>query len=255
LNTAYCGASGREGCCTCFQMFILHNSSCQVQWGSCKKLPVLHFSDIFFCGIIDSSTLSFENWVPLKPVLGGVMNVALIHYPSCTNSIKPSLQTSCYFVLINAAEGSLCFQVSKNHFVLYLTTADVKCRVTVVKSCPYFILVLLYFSGPSGSLMPALLSVENRVLVVWGMLHSFIISHLQIQSNLVFKFHVILLWFMLPRDHFVFRCLSNVIPILLFILKGFQDKLKTFPPKRLFSKLQQSDLKHAIEFENQVIFS
>jgi hypothetical protein len=34
----------------------------------------------------------------------------LIHYPSCTDSIKPSLQFLCYFVVINASEGSLCFQ-------------------------------------------------------------------------------------------------------------------------------------------------
>jgi hypothetical protein len=39
-----------------------------------------------------------------------VRDVALIHYPSCTDSIKPSLQFLCYFVVINASEGSLCFQ-------------------------------------------------------------------------------------------------------------------------------------------------
>jgi hypothetical protein len=43
-------------------------------------------------------------------VLGGVRDVALIHYPSCTDSIKPSLQFLCYFVVNNASEGSLCFQ-------------------------------------------------------------------------------------------------------------------------------------------------
>jgi hypothetical protein len=31
------------------------------------------------------------------------------------------------------------------------------------KVAPYFTSVLIYFSGPSESLMPALLSVENRV--------------------------------------------------------------------------------------------
>jgi hypothetical protein len=40
----------------------------------------------------------------------GVRDVALIHYPSCTDSIKPSLQFLCNFVVINASEGSLCFQ-------------------------------------------------------------------------------------------------------------------------------------------------
>jgi hypothetical protein len=48
---------------------------------------------------------------PLKPMLGGVRDVVRIHYPLCTDSIKLSLQFSCYFVVINASEGSLCFQI------------------------------------------------------------------------------------------------------------------------------------------------
>jgi hypothetical protein len=59
-------------------------------------------------GSLMPALLSVENWVPLKPVLGGV---ALIHYPSCTDSIKPSLQFLCNFVMINASERSLCFQI------------------------------------------------------------------------------------------------------------------------------------------------
>ena len=55
--------------------------------------------------------LSVENWVPLKPVLGGVRDVAHFHYPSWTDSIKPSLQFSYNFVVINASEGSLSFQI------------------------------------------------------------------------------------------------------------------------------------------------
>jgi hypothetical protein len=42
---------------------------------------------------------------------GGVRDVALIHYPSCTNSIKPGLQFLRNIVVINASEGSLCFQI------------------------------------------------------------------------------------------------------------------------------------------------
>jgi hypothetical protein len=34
-------------------------------------------------------------------------DVARIHYPPCTDSIKSSLQFSCNFVVINASEGSL----------------------------------------------------------------------------------------------------------------------------------------------------
>jgi hypothetical protein len=57
-------------------------------------------------------------------------------------------------------------------------------------------------------LMPALLNVENWVslkpaLAAMGMLHLFITPHVQTQSNRVCDFHVILLWLMLPRDHFV----------------------------------------------------
>jgi hypothetical protein len=44
-------------------------------------------------------------------VLGGVRDVALIQYPSGTDSIKLSLQFLCIFVVINASEGSLCFQI------------------------------------------------------------------------------------------------------------------------------------------------
>jgi hypothetical protein len=52
----------------------------------------------------------------------------------------------------------------RDHFVsrfLYFITAGVKCYVAVVKVAPYFTSVLLYFSGPSGSFMPALLAIEN----------------------------------------------------------------------------------------------
>jgi hypothetical protein len=41
-------------------------------------------------------------------MLNCVRDVA--HYPSCTDSIKPSLHFSCNFVVINASKGSLSFQ-------------------------------------------------------------------------------------------------------------------------------------------------
>jgi hypothetical protein len=55
--------------------------------------------------------LSVENWVSLKPVLWGMRDVARIHYPSCTDSIKPSVQFSCNFVVINASKLSFCFKI------------------------------------------------------------------------------------------------------------------------------------------------
>jgi hypothetical protein len=42
------------------------------------------------------------------------------------------------------------------------------------------------------------------------MLHLFIIPHVQTQSNRVCNSYVILLWLMLPRDHFVSRFLTLV---------------------------------------------
>jgi hypothetical protein len=57
---------------------------------------------------------------------------------------------------------------------------------------------------------------DDKIFITYGvkgvsffesikMLHWFIIPHVQTQSNQVCYFHVIFLWFMLPRDHFVSR--------------------------------------------------
>jgi hypothetical protein len=67
---------------------------------------VFHFSVVLFIWsfrIIDSNT--FKCW-KLSTTQAGVRDLALIHYPSCTDSIKPSLQFSRNFVVINASEGS-----------------------------------------------------------------------------------------------------------------------------------------------------
>jgi hypothetical protein len=87
---------------------ILYFTTAGVKCGvaAVKCCLVLHFNVVIFFwsfGIIDASTIK----CPLKPVLGGVRDVAPIHYPSCTDSIKPSLQFLCNFVVINASEGSL----------------------------------------------------------------------------------------------------------------------------------------------------
>jgi hypothetical protein len=99
----------------CFQIFILHNSRCQVMWSSCKKLPRTSLQCCYIfsgpSGSLMSALLCVENWVPLKPLLADVRDVARNHYPSCTDSIKSSLKFSCNFVVINASEGSLCFQI------------------------------------------------------------------------------------------------------------------------------------------------
>jgi hypothetical protein len=60
--------------------------------------------------IIDISTLCLKLSM-LKPVLEDVRDVALFHYPSCTDSIKPILQVSCNFVVINATKGLHFIQI------------------------------------------------------------------------------------------------------------------------------------------------
>jgi hypothetical protein len=59
-----------------------------------------------------AALLSIQNWVPFKPVLEG-WKMTRFHYPSCTGSIKQSLQFSCDYVVINAAKRSSDFQSSK----------------------------------------------------------------------------------------------------------------------------------------------
>jgi hypothetical protein len=49
--------------------------------------------------------------------------------------------------------------------------------------------------------------VLKTVLGALGMLHLFIISHVHTHSNRACNFHVLLLWLMLPRDHFASRFL------------------------------------------------
>jgi hypothetical protein len=80
-----------------------------------------------------------------------VRDVALIHFPSCSDAIKPSLQFSCYIVVINPSEGPL---FPKDN-ISQQQVSQVPCRNC--KKCPYFTSVL-FFSCLSG-LLPALLSV------------------------------------------------------------------------------------------------
>jgi hypothetical protein len=73
----------------------------------------------YFSGPSGSSSpalLRVENRVPLKPVIGVVRDVAFFHYPSCTDSIKPSLQFSCNFGVFNATRGSLLSDI----YLVYL---------------------------------------------------------------------------------------------------------------------------------------
>jgi hypothetical protein len=66
---------------------------------------LLYFSGL--SGSLSPTHLNVENYVPLKPVLGGERDVATFHYPSFTDSIKPGLNFSCYYADFNASKGSL----------------------------------------------------------------------------------------------------------------------------------------------------
>jgi hypothetical protein len=47
------------------------------------------------------------------------------------------------------------------HLANSILTEGVKCRVATVNVAPFLTSVLLYYSGPSGSFISALLSFEN----------------------------------------------------------------------------------------------
>jgi hypothetical protein len=73
---------------------------------------------------------------------------------------------------------------------------------TLILLTLYFTSVLLYFSSPSGSLMPALLRIENWIPLkpVLGSVRDvalYVIPHVQTQSSKVCSSLVILLWLML----------------------------------------------------------
>jgi hypothetical protein len=89
-----------------------------------KSCAVLHFSVVIFgpSGPLILTLESVEYWVPPKPVLWDVRNVALFHHPSFTDSIKPSLQFLCNFIVVEASEGSHFIQV----FIMYCMNKLVK---------------------------------------------------------------------------------------------------------------------------------
>jgi hypothetical protein len=98
----------------CFQILYFTTAGVKCCVTAVKSCPVLHFCVVMFFwsfGIIDASPIKCWELSAAQAGARGVRDVARIHYPSCTDSIKPSLQFSCYFVVINASEGSLCFQI------------------------------------------------------------------------------------------------------------------------------------------------
>jgi hypothetical protein len=49
------------------------------------------------------------------------------HYPSCIDSIKPSLQFACNFVAINASQGSPFYQICIHHSLQYENIHSLRC--------------------------------------------------------------------------------------------------------------------------------
>jgi hypothetical protein len=76
---------------------------------------LLYFSG--FSGSLMPALWGVANLGTIKSVLGGGRDVA--HYLSCTDPIKLSLQFLCNFVVINASEGSLCFQILRTLLICF----------------------------------------------------------------------------------------------------------------------------------------
>jgi hypothetical protein len=110
---------------------ILHNSRCQLPYGSCRNCLVLRFSLLHF--LVFQEFWFQHVWVPLKLV---PEYASLFHYPSCTDSIKPSPSFSCNFVVINASMGW--------HFIqIFFWPQSVVKAMTVTHFTSSFIKILL----------------------------------------------------------------------------------------------------------------
>jgi hypothetical protein len=91
-------------------IYTLQQQVSSAVWQPSKVAPYFTSLLLYFSGPLGSLSpvlLSVKNRVPLKPVLGHVRDVALFHYPPRTDSIKPNLQFSCNFAVVNASKGSL----------------------------------------------------------------------------------------------------------------------------------------------------
>ena len=74
---------------------------------------VIFFWSFWSFGINDSNIFSVENWIPHRPMLGDVRDVALLHYISWTDSIKQSLQFSFINFGLIALERSTFSRIPK----------------------------------------------------------------------------------------------------------------------------------------------
>jgi hypothetical protein len=108
-------------------------------WGSLavvKSCLLLHFK-VVIC--------TFKCWKlnTAQTGAGGGVKLNFFHYPSCTESIKPSLQFLCNFDVYNASEGSHFYLFTR---YLYISTEGVKCCIADVKSCPVLHFSVVIFS-------------------------------------------------------------------------------------------------------------
>jgi hypothetical protein len=81
----------------------------RVNCATVQNCTVLHFSVVIFFwyfGIIESSTFQWLEISTAQTGVRGIRDVDLFHYPSCTNSIKSSIQFLCNFVVYNVFKGS-----------------------------------------------------------------------------------------------------------------------------------------------------
>jgi hypothetical protein len=74
------------------------------------KIALYSTSVLIYFMIIDAGTIKYSELNTAQAGAVGVRYVALINYPSCTDSIKSTLVFSCKFVVVNASKGSGYFQ-------------------------------------------------------------------------------------------------------------------------------------------------
>jgi hypothetical protein len=98
---------------------------------------------------------------------------ALIN-PSCTDSIKPGLKFSCNFVVINASERSLCFQI----LILHNSRCQVLCgsckklpRTSL--QCCYIFLVLRDYNASTIKCWELSIA-QASARGAWEMLHLYL---------------------------------------------------------------------------------
>jgi hypothetical protein len=111
-------------------LYFLYTAGIKCYVVAVKGCPYFTSVLLYFAGPSGSLTqalLSIECWVMLKPVLGGIRDVAHVYYPSCTDSTKRSL---------NSVVILLWIKLPREDFLPWITNAlsqsMVECFIVVM---------------------------------------------------------------------------------------------------------------------------